>query len=577
MTSLAQRLRELSRNQFESLVHHFLLAKFPGADIKKVEGTGGDQGIDSFSGTLADGPAVWQSKHFPNRIQKSQKKQILRSIESAFKFRKLARWTLCVPIDLRTEEHEWLQSDVFNNYKGHCTIELIQASDILAELIHNRPLRNAFFPDHSISNALRIQQIAINNQDPSMEQKGQLTVEYAQQFLEGYSDIEPRLEPIVSVGLSRAPGVNRGSPRPVFSVMRDGMATDFFPRDPKTYNLDPIRFQMTLNRTHSDGLETAMNTGAPLMLPAGAILELDSSSPLLRYFFQADDPRRMQLEVRPLVPGRLASKEIPLRLVAGLPSMTNELSCIPFRITQFGRQEVTLISSSHLPVEISIKLRLLMGQGATINVRPLIPGADASNLSRVFQFLDVLEQSRQLEVFSLDPPGTLLREVGSFTRRLDIPSGLKKLVFDTALISAFFKTPLRIPEHVTNADLENIQTLKRIATGEPFAGIDITASLVKNYDYQENVLLFLSGVPISIRMENPTGWQEVSLFGETIDCGPVILVANEAVIADGEESLRAYLAASEGTAISWKASCKGSCRFFAVTSSPKYGQQSFLG
>src|SRR5690348_14225054 len=106
----------MEKDAFESFVHQYLIAKYSGADIKKVEGTGGDEGIDSFKGQLASGPGIWQSKHFPNRIKQPQKNQILKSIKTAIAKHRPSVWTLCVPIDLRTIEHEWFEREIVRAY-----------------------------------------------------------------------------------------------------------------------------------------------------------------------------------------------------------------------------------------------------------------------------------------------------------------------------------------------------------------------------------------------------------------------------------------------------------------------------
>ncbi|HTW30518.1 MAG TPA: hypothetical protein VMD76_02505, partial [Candidatus Sulfotelmatobacter sp.] len=126
MSDLEQQLRDLSEEKFESLIHQLLDAKYPGAGITRVNGSGGDKGIDSFRGMLSIGAAIWQDKHFRDRIRDPQKKQILESIQSAFKERPPALWTLSVPINLRTEEHEWFQSEIVAKYGGPEKIKLMQ-------------------------------------------------------------------------------------------------------------------------------------------------------------------------------------------------------------------------------------------------------------------------------------------------------------------------------------------------------------------------------------------------------------------------------------------------------------------
>lgn len=55
MNSLYQRLKELSKDDFEALIDQLLQAKYPGAGITLVDGTGGDEGIDNFQGILPMG------------------------------------------------------------------------------------------------------------------------------------------------------------------------------------------------------------------------------------------------------------------------------------------------------------------------------------------------------------------------------------------------------------------------------------------------------------------------------------------------------------------------------------------
>ena len=553
MRSLEQRLKGLGKDQFESLVHEFLLSRFPGAGIKKVDGTGGDRGIDSFSGDLQDGPAIWQSKHFPDRIRKPQRKQILESVKTAFESWKPKRWTLCIPIDLRTDEHQWFQRDVTRPYGERAKIELIQASDFLSELAHNRPLRDAFFPDNSISNALAIRQMAIGTENASVEQKEQLALESAQQYLEGTADLEPRLQPSVTFGLAKMPTIDRRVPGAVLSVKKGEVLVDFFPRDPATYNLDPIGFHVTLNRSHSNDLETAINTGTPFRSPVGAILKLDSASPLLRHLFQQSDLAHIQMELHPIVPGDLASKEFPLRLVAASASNIRELSHVPFKLTQLGRQEITLTSCSRLPIEVSIKARPFSEKAANVRIRPLVIGADVVELEGILDFLDALQHSGEIEVFSLEPPGRLFWQAGYFSNRLKIPGSIRKLVSDLKQISKFFKAPLRMPEKITNEDLENILTLRRIATGEQLSDFELSASLIKDPKHDDPVLSFLGGVPLSIRMENPEGWAQVQLFGAVFDCSRAALIADNVVALDAEKTRGEYLAAPKGAQIPLKA------------------------
>jgi hypothetical protein len=76
----------------------------------------------------------------------------------------------------------------------------MQASDILDELINNRLLRDAFLVENSISNALKLRQIAVNTEHLNTEERGVLPVECVQQYLQDRVDLDPRLKAVVSIG-----------------------------------------------------------------------------------------------------------------------------------------------------------------------------------------------------------------------------------------------------------------------------------------------------------------------------------------------------------------------------------------
>jgi hypothetical protein len=66
-------LRSLGPRKFEQFCFDLLKAKYPGREIRRVEGSAGDEGIDVFSGELECGPTIWQCKSFSNAIGPSQK------------------------------------------------------------------------------------------------------------------------------------------------------------------------------------------------------------------------------------------------------------------------------------------------------------------------------------------------------------------------------------------------------------------------------------------------------------------------------------------------------------------------
>jgi hypothetical protein len=293
----------------------------------------------------------------------------------------------------------------------------------------------------------------------------------------------------------------------------------------------------------------------------GALLKLDSQSLLMRQLFQGTDVAQMQMEVIPGVPPELALREHPMRLLSGTPLGAVELPYIPFKIARFGRKEITLTSCSRLPVEISITLKVPPEQGANITIRPQISGGDAADVAKVIQFLDALERTGELEIFTIDPPGRLFSEVGNFSNGLKLPEEFKRVLLQAAQISTYFGVPLKVPEEITRRDIQKIEMLMHVVTGESVSGFNVSANFVKESQFRDKAVHFLRGNPVSMRMENPTAWSEIEIFGRKIDVGPIAFVVEVVTVLDAEITLRKYLDAPEGSLIDWKAECKGVCRF----------------
>lgn len=56
MQALYQRLKEIDSDTFEKLAYQILAEKYPGAKITRVDGSGGDRGIDLFRERLRTDP-----------------------------------------------------------------------------------------------------------------------------------------------------------------------------------------------------------------------------------------------------------------------------------------------------------------------------------------------------------------------------------------------------------------------------------------------------------------------------------------------------------------------------------------
>ena len=565
MINLEQPLLRLSKENFESLVHQVLVAKYPNAGIKKVEGSGGDQGVDSFSGLLDAGPAIWQSKHFTDRIRESQKNQIIKSIQAAFRHQTPTQWTLCLPINLRTPEHRWFESKIVKAYGGPERIRLLPASDIITELMNNRPLRDAFFPENSMSEAVKLRQMALGTERLSTEERSALVVEHAQQYLQEQADLDPRLRAVIAVGGDARARQIVPETGLVMSMIEGERTTHFLARDVKEFNRDPLTLTVSASGTTWAELNAALDEGRSFSIPAGGLQEISSASPLLQSLFREKNPAHFQMDVRPVPPAGLAAKVIPVRLVAGTTPTAKEIAYLPLRVARLGRQEIDLVSEGNIPVETLLKIRA--GGGATLTLHPKLPGSEVRSLDQVLEFLDELERSGKLEVFSLDPAGMLMRINEKPSSSISVAPHLREIIKNAALVAAFFRTQIRMPEKYHRQDVENLEFLRKVATGEEFFDIEISGSFIKN-SVSDHVLEVLDETPRSIRVEHPQGWNPLKVFDQPI--GPVAITfeAENATPICREQIRESYLAAGEGDTVDWKMQCKGPCRY--VPGTPLY-------
>lgn len=561
MPSLLQQLRELSKEAFEEFVHQYLNSRYPRADIKRVEGSGGDEGIDSFSGMLSSGPAIWQSKHFPDRIRQTQQRQILRSIRSSSEHSP-SLWTLCVPINLRTAEHRWFEENVVSVYGGPNLIKLLQASDFLQELNENRPLRDAFFPANALSNMMDVRRAVTLADGRTEEQNHSAMIEYAQQYLEGSMALEPRLRGVVSVGGTqqmRQPSQQHGL---VMSVSQGERTTNFFARDIQALNLDPIRFSMSMPVERLSQLNEAIDLGKRFTLPAGEIIKIQSSSPLLESLLNPSQIDQMQMEMIPTLPPEIRSRTFPVRLVAGPNCSQVTIPYVPFNIVRSGRREMELSSSGEVPLNIRLTLNLDIDKGAHFSIRPEFLNADACRAKEAIDFLEELERSSLFRLEMIDTNTTMLEAPPQGIKAaLNLPQGFKAVVSDIAFISKTFHVPLQLPADISEDDMETIVQLRRIGSGEDFFGANLSLSFTKQGEFEGTALDTFGRSPFMIKLENQKGEKEFKLFGKTIRAGGLTLTVDKSTMVDYEETRNAYEQAAEGQAIDILVHCEGPCRF----------------
>src|ERR1017187_8828055 len=134
MNALYQALKALDPRQFELLVVHLLKARYPEIEIKHIEGSAGDEGLDVIAGRLDEQPTIWQCKSFQNGVKDSQKRKIRESFNQALQYYTPKRWVLCLSVDMDPAALRWFQH-FQRSHAGDTQVEFWQASDIVQQLL----------------------------------------------------------------------------------------------------------------------------------------------------------------------------------------------------------------------------------------------------------------------------------------------------------------------------------------------------------------------------------------------------------------------------------------------------------
>lgn len=118
------------------------------AMAKAVDGRGGDEGIDILLGTIFTTERIFQAKYFCSSITKSQKRQVIESLETAIQHHSPRHWTLCVPKDFSPAEERWFE-EVRECYRS-IEIDKWNATDLINKLLANPDIRYEFFPNNDL-------------------------------------------------------------------------------------------------------------------------------------------------------------------------------------------------------------------------------------------------------------------------------------------------------------------------------------------------------------------------------------------------------------------------------------------
>ncbi|TXF35897.1 restriction endonuclease [Collinsella sp. BA40] len=152
--------RSLDNTRWEELC--YLLFKEEYVGLHRVNGSGGDEGIDAYVGTFDDPRIVFQFKFFPGGFGKGQIGQIGNSLSTALEKRPgLSKWILVSSAEPTPEAQRAL--DVLIAGHPEINIEVFSEGDVKSKLIKHPSVRRMYYDDgtETLSKVL-----ALSSMDP---------------------------------------------------------------------------------------------------------------------------------------------------------------------------------------------------------------------------------------------------------------------------------------------------------------------------------------------------------------------------------------------------------------------------
>lgn len=519
MRALHDSLRSLDHRQFELLTLDLLKARYPGLDIKHIKGDAGDQGVDIFLGQLDAKPTIWQCKTFANGIKEPQKNQIRSSLNQAVAHHAPQRWILCLNTDLDVKSTSWFQK--LTRSKAHLTtIELLDASALVHQLLYQHTIREAYFPATILNTSLIRAELAGTGAFTT-DDLARLTEQNAQDYLARLQAYDARFTYQVTFGRDKT--ALQQQPDAILTLTRGSTTLSVFPRDHEALRFSPPTFKLTLTKAGFDKLDESERTGSPYTLQAPTdIISLSTDFDFLR---PTNQVQGLELSLGP----RTAPHRLPLRVTFGTRNPVT-YQYIEFKCVRAGTEETLFESATPLPFGLSI---LLTKNGkSNITFRSQTKGHDVLHVQRIMNAIAAAAQDGGIEFYNLAEE----RKFGTLIMSQNLPEWLtnaKALIDDVAFIATEYGVRLNAPEVITDDDLRMIHRLKQFLTGVRLKSKEFTIEFIKGLPLPEATLDAFTQ-RLRYRITSRTT-EEFLVFGQSVPLGAVCYDVPDGTFAEAEK------------------------------------------
>jgi len=479
-----------SEDAFEEMCRQLVCADYP--DAVPVEAMPGDESIDAFEGVIdEDVEHIWQFKHFPHGIGRSQQDQIRRSLVDAVRKHRPKNWTLLTSSDLSPGNLRWLKKQ--KRDFPDVALDIVSATQIRVLLTKHQAVRKQYFPlqDEKTDALMRL----VAGEDA----KGRGL---------------PRAAILQNVR-NDIRVLNDNSPyfKYTFSFDENGTRVMAEPRIPEAAGmaLARVRLEFPLGEAEArDALEryqADVVAGRPVVVP-GRYVTVEES---VFDEFIGDTPAISELHIIPKLP----EVQIPTRIHVSHGELLETVPYVDLRLVRRGKEELEF--SNEAQVAIPFRVR------ATFRREP--PGTLEVSLSEVagMRPSDVIGFERFLEIMGRVGAQVSLESLVSgarITSRIEVageelPHGRLRFYEDLLLIESELDPDLVLPDEIEEGDVGAVFGIARAQRTGRATKRGTASVVVVPHDPRQLLELAESGEPLTWVTED--GVETFALFNRVYE------------------------------------------------------------
>jgi hypothetical protein len=556
MRSLYQRLKELDREMFETFCLHLLKERHPGVQIQHVDGSHGDQGVDIFLGNLEGSPVVWQCKHFPNGVGKSQREQIRLSLKEALRHFHPRIWILCLPIDMDTTAHRWFQR-LAHSYADLVEVKLLQGTDLAHELIHRQSLRDRFFPD-AVIETMQLREILGKTAELTTEELAVVTADNVDKYLDRLKQRDARFNYEIIFSKDVAPVRHRALPGLLASISDEKKTINVFARDVEAINRNPPKVSFSLKGTGVDKFKDLIETGRAQHFGPDEIVSFSSG---LSFILPTNQGSEFHLDIGPSRPQQNASFHTRMTFGSGESAVVYDW--MEFNISRMGSEEVELVSKGDLPFKMRMVFRKEFTEAGEISIGLAAEGADVRGVQKVINAIDQLIASRRIELFDLKTSKPFFRATVGEVGALAFDQEFREIVADCVIVADHYGVSLALSKRATVQELRTLSMLAAMARNVAQEVANVEMTLTKSMETTPEVRQLLRS-PGSFMMTQVEMLPRPVLFGVEVPTGRVVWHLERATIRNAKLFERRLSKAAIGDTLKLSLSPQGPLRIRAL-------------